>query len=60
MYNDSGIIVFSITFIDEIQNLGSIVKHQRNRLGFTLMELATKSGVSPSHIARIEKGERYT
>lgn len=45
--------------MDEIQDLGTIVKRQRNRLGFTITELAPKSGVSPSHIARIEKDERY-
>jgi transcriptional regulator with XRE-family HTH domain len=45
--------------VDEVQNLGGIVKKQRNRLGLTLGELARKSGVSVSHLSRIEKAERY-
>jgi predicted transcriptional regulator len=44
---------------DEIQNLGIILKRQRNRLGLTLRDLAGKSGVSISYVSRIEKGERY-
>jgi transcriptional regulator with XRE-family HTH domain len=45
--------------MEEIQNLGSIVNRQRNRLGLTLKNIADQSGVSISHLARIEKGERY-
>jgi transcriptional regulator with XRE-family HTH domain len=45
--------------MDENQNLGSIVKRQRNRLGLTLKVLSEKSGVSLSHLGRIEKGECY-
>ena len=43
----------------EIQNLGIVVKQQRNRLGLTLVDLASKSGVSISHLSRIEKAQRY-
>jgi transcriptional regulator with XRE-family HTH domain len=44
---------------DEVKNLGIIVKRQRNRLGLTLKDLAEKSGVSISHLGRIEKAQRY-
>jgi transcriptional regulator with XRE-family HTH domain len=45
--------------MDETQNLGIIVRHQRNRLGLTLAELAARSGVSPSHLSLIENAQRY-
>lgn len=45
--------------IDEPQNLGNIVKKQRNRLGLTLKDLSAKSGVSTSHLGRIENAQRY-
>ena len=41
------------------QNLGSIVRRQRNRLGLSLADLAAKSGVSISHLGRIENAQRY-
>jgi transcriptional regulator with XRE-family HTH domain len=44
---------------DEVKNLGIIPKKQRSRLGLTLGEFARKSGVSISHLSRIEKAERY-
>jgi len=45
--------------MNETKNLGSIVRRQRNRLGLTLRDLAAKSGVSISHLGRIEKAQRY-
>ena len=45
--------------MDDIQNLGTVVKRQRNRLGLTLVDLADKSGVSISHLSRVEKAQRY-
>jgi transcriptional regulator with XRE-family HTH domain len=45
--------------MDETQNLGSVVRQQRKRLGLTLEELAAKSGVSMSHLGRIENAQRY-
>ena len=45
--------------MNETQNLGSIVRRQRNRLGLTLADLAAKSGVSISHLGRIENAQRY-
>ena len=41
------------------QNLGTLVKQQRNRLSLKLSVLAAKSGVSVSHLSRIEKAQRY-
>jgi transcriptional regulator with XRE-family HTH domain len=45
--------------MDEVQSLGNIVRRQRNRLGLTLVDLAEKSGVSISHLGRIENAQRY-
>jgi transcriptional regulator with XRE-family HTH domain len=45
--------------MNETLNLGTIVKRQRNRLGLTLVELAAKSGISISHLGRIENAQRY-
>jgi transcriptional regulator with XRE-family HTH domain len=45
--------------MNETLNLGTIVRRQRNRLGLSLVELAAKSGVSPSHLGRIENAQRY-
>lgn len=45
--------------MNETENLGVIVKRQRNRLGLTLLDLSKKSGVSVSHLARIENAQRY-
>lgn len=40
-------------------HLGAILKQQRISLSLTLQELAGKSGVSASHLGRIERGERF-
>jgi transcriptional regulator with XRE-family HTH domain len=40
-------------------NLGRILKQQRLSLPLTLRELSAMSGVSASHLGRIERGERY-
>ena len=39
--------------------LGSLLKRQRLTSGMTLQELAAMSSVSPSHLGRIERGERF-
>jgi len=44
---------------DTDNRLGKIIKQQRLISGLTLRELADSSGVSSSHIGRIERGERY-
>lgn len=40
-------------------NLARIIKQQRLLSGLTLKDLANSSGVSSSHIGRIERGERF-
>jgi transcriptional regulator with XRE-family HTH domain len=40
-------------------NLGKILKQQRISIPMTLQQLATASGVSSSHLGRIERGERF-
>lgn len=40
-------------------SLGQLIKQQRVMLGLTLNELGAKSGVSSSHLGRIERGERF-
>ena len=40
-------------------NLGIILKERRKAKGLRLRKLATLSGVSMSHIGRIERGERF-
>ncbi len=41
------------------ENLGRILKQQRIVIPLTLQELATISGISSSHLGRIERGERF-
>ncbi len=38
---------------------GGIIKQQRISLSLTLQEIAARSGVSASHLGRIERGERF-
>ena len=40
-------------------NLGKILKQRRVMVPLTLQELARASGVSASHLGRIERGERF-
>jgi transcriptional regulator with XRE-family HTH domain len=40
-------------------DLGRILKQQRITVSLTLQELAAESGVSSSHLGRIERGERF-
>ena len=39
--------------------LGTVIKRQRVMVPLTLWELANLSGVSTSHLGRIERGERF-
>ena len=41
------------------RNLGRIIKQRRVMMPLTLRELAAMSGVSASHVGRIERGERF-
>ena len=40
-------------------NLGQIIRQQRITVPLTLQQLASMSGVSASHLGRIERGERF-
>jgi len=40
-------------------SLGEIIRQQRVSIPLTLQELTAKSGVSSSHLGRIERGERF-
>ncbi len=40
-------------------DLGRIINQQRVNIPLTLQELAAASGVSSSHLGRIERGERF-
>ena len=40
-------------------DLGRILKQQRIMIPLTLQELAAETGVSSSHLGRIERGERF-
>ena len=44
---------------DAVNNLGRILKQQRISIPLTLQRLAAVSGVSSSHLGRIERGERF-
>lgn len=44
---------------NQSKELGTIIKRQRLMVPLTLRELATMSGVSSSHLGRIERGERF-
>jgi transcriptional regulator with XRE-family HTH domain len=46
-------------FSEKSVDLGEAIRRQRVTIPLTLQELATMSGVSPSHLGRIERGERY-
>jgi transcriptional regulator with XRE-family HTH domain len=43
----------------ETANLGTIIKRQRIMVPLTLQELSARTGISPSHLGRIERGERF-
>ncbi len=41
------------------EHIGKIIKQQRVMSGLTLGQLSEMSGVSPSHLGRMERGERF-
>jgi transcriptional regulator with XRE-family HTH domain len=41
------------------KDLGKIIKQQRITVPLTLQELAAETGVSSSHLGRVERGERF-
>ena len=44
---------------DSRGNLGRLIRQQRVTIPLTLQQLAAASGVSASHLGRIEKGQRF-
>jgi len=48
-----------MTHDNSSKNLGGIIKQQRLAISLTLTELSARSEVSPSHLGRIERGERF-
>ena len=42
-----------------LSDIGRVIKQHRVMSGLTLQQLSEKSGVSPSHLGRIERGERF-
>jgi len=44
---------------DNRNDLGKILKQRRVTIPLTLQELARAAGVSPSHLGRIERGNRF-
>ena len=44
---------------DKLSNLGKIIKQQRVMKALTVSQLSAMSGVSASHLGRIERGERF-
>jgi transcriptional regulator with XRE-family HTH domain len=62
VYNETQALISKMTSegnMHDAENLGSLVKRQRIRLGLTLPVLSSKSEVSASHLSRIEKAQRY-
>jgi transcriptional regulator with XRE-family HTH domain len=48
-----------MTYEDNNIDLGRIIKQRRFALVLTLSELSARSGVSSSHLGRMERGERF-
>ena len=45
--------------MDNRVNLGKLIKHQRVTVPLTLQNLSAMSGVSPSYLGRVERGQRF-
>jgi len=50
---------YNIYMTNNKNSLGRILRQQRVTIPLTLQELAARSNVSPSHLGRIERGERF-
>ena len=46
-------------WVDNMTDLGGIIKQQRRKVPLTLRKMAAISGISPSYLGRIERGERF-
>jgi transcriptional regulator with XRE-family HTH domain len=49
----------SVMLANSSNDLGAIIRQRRVMVPLTLQQLGTMSGVSPSHLGRIEKGGRF-
>ncbi len=49
----------TIDYSRDNSNLGRIIRQRRLAIQLTLNQLAARSGVSTSHLGRVEKGERF-
>ncbi|RJQ38031.1 MAG: XRE family transcriptional regulator [Dehalococcoidia bacterium] len=45
--------------VTEGRELGKILKRQRIAADMTLAQLSSRAGVSPSHLGRVERGQRF-
>lgn len=45
--------------IQERNSIGQLIKQKRQSIPLTLIELSNTTGVSQSHLGRIERGERF-
>ena len=52
-------IIITVVLDNNTNNLGEIIRRQRIAIPLTLQKLGATSGVSPSHLGRIERGERF-
>ena len=50
---------YNLIMDDKRDNFGKIIKRQRVLVPLTLKELSDMTGISPSHLGRIERGERF-
>jgi len=51
---------YNLAMLDNsVNNLGAIIRQRRVTMPLTLQELSAMSGVSPSHLGRIENGGRF-
>jgi transcriptional regulator with XRE-family HTH domain len=44
---------------EAVRELGRVVRQKRVTLPLTLQELSAKTGISPSHLGRVERGGRF-
>jgi len=44
---------------NNINHLGEVIRQRRVTIPLTLEEVSTLTGVSPSHLGRVERGERF-
>lgn len=50
---------YNLRMMDSTENFGKVIKRQRVTVPLTLKELSEATGISPSHLGRIERGERF-